>query len=215
MEIENIAGVSFTSGGAAQQKRDLAIRPRVLGEIIVNDECVLDSLAADGHAVLHDLFAHGASGVWRDVLQRGRVGSIGAHDDGIFHRAVAFQDAVDLRDRREFLPDGDIDADDVLAALVDDRIQRDGRLAGLPVANNQFALAAANRNHRVNGFDASLHGHTHRLAHNHVRRDPFDGTRPVRLDRSLAVNRQTERVHHAPNQRVADRHGRDARGPFD
>src|SRR5260370_26349887 len=43
----------------------------------------------------------------------------------------------------------DIDTDEVLALLVDDRVEQDGRLSGEPVADDQLALAAADRDHRV------------------------------------------------------------------
>ena len=56
-------------------------------------------------------------------------------------------------DRRALLADGDVDAADLLlrvaglpvVPLVDDRVQRDRGLAGLPVADDQLALAAADR----------------------------------------------------------------------
>jgi hypothetical protein len=41
------------------------------------------------------------------------------------------------------LADRDIDADQVRVLLIDDRIDTDGRLAGGAVANDQFALSAA------------------------------------------------------------------------
>ena len=50
------------------------------------------------------------------------------------------------------------------ALLVDDRVERHGGLAGLAVADNQLALAAANRDQRVNRLQAGLHRHRHRLA---------------------------------------------------
>ncbi len=62
-----------------------------------------------------------------------------------------------------FLPDRAVNTNHVAALLVDDRIQNDGGLAGLPVANDQLALAAADRNHRVNGLHASLQRLAHRL----------------------------------------------------
>src|SRR6185436_2856638 len=60
--------------------------------------------------------------------------------------------------------------------LIDDRVYADGRLAGGAVADDQFALAAANRDHRVDRHDARLHGfaqHVHdapeqTLAHGHL-----------------------------------------------
>jgi hypothetical protein len=41
--------------------------------------------------------------------------------------------------------------------LVDDGIHRNSCFTGLPVANDQLALTAADGNHRVNRLEAGLH----------------------------------------------------------
>jgi hypothetical protein len=51
-----------------------------------------------------------------------------------------------------------------LALLVDDRVERHGGLAGLTVADDQLALAAADGDHRVDGLEARLQGLVDRLA---------------------------------------------------
>src|ERR1700754_2698248 len=55
------------------------------------------------------------------------------------------------------LPDRDVDRDDARVLVVDDRVERDRRLAGLAVADDQLALAAADRDHRVDRLEAGLH----------------------------------------------------------
>ena len=67
-------------------------------------------------------------------------------------------------DRRHALADRDVDRDDVRVLVVDDRVDRDRRLAGLAVADDQLALAAADRDHRVDRLQAGLHRLLHRLA---------------------------------------------------
>ena len=62
----------------------------------------------------------------------------------------------DLRDGRLLLADRDVDADDALALLIDDGVDGDGGLAGLAVADDQLALAAADRDHRVDRLEAGL-----------------------------------------------------------
>ena len=52
----------------------------------------------------------------------------------------------------------------VLALLVDDRVDGDGGLAGLAVADDELALAAADGDHRVDGLDAGLQRLLDRLA---------------------------------------------------
>ena len=51
-----------------------------------------------------------------------------------------------------------------LLPLVDDRVDRDRGLAGLPVTDDQLALATADRRHRVDRLDAGLQRLLHRLA---------------------------------------------------
>ena len=69
-----------------------------------------------------------------------------------------------LHDRRHALADRDVDGDEVRVLVVDDRVDRDRRLAGLAVADDQLALAAADRDHRVDRLEAGLHRLLHRLA---------------------------------------------------
>ena len=83
--------------------------------------------------------------------------------------------AADRGDRGALLADGDVDAAHLLlrvagrpvVLLVDDRVDRDGGLAGLAVADDQLALAAADRGHGVDGLDAGLQRLVHRLALHH------------------------------------------------
>ena len=134
------------------------------------------------------------------------------HDDRVLHRAVLFELAHHVRDRALLLADGDVDALNAGALLVDDRVDRDRGLAGLAVADDQLALAAADRHHRVDRLEAGLH----RLAHRSCGRSrPAPRARSATggcLDRTLAVDRVAERVHHAAEQLRADRHFEDAAG---
>ena len=54
--------------------------------------------------------------------------------------------------------------------LVEDRVDGDRRLAGAAVADDQLALAAADRDHRVDRLDAGLERLLHRLALDDARR---------------------------------------------
>ena len=58
--------------------------------------------------------------------------------------------------------------------LVDDGVDDDGGLAGLAVADDQLALAAADRDQRVDRLDAGLHRLVHRLARNDAGRLHLD-----------------------------------------
>ena len=95
-------------------------------------------------------------------------------------------------------------------------IDGDGRLAGLAVADDQLALAAADRDHRVDGLEAglerlrdgfaeddagrlALQRHTHRLARH----------------RAESVQSFADRVDHAAHQALAHRDAGDAAHPAD
>ena len=85
------------------------------------------------------------------------------------------------------------------------------RLAGLAVADDELALAAADRHHRVDGLQARLH---------RLRSPTWRAITPgatfsidvghLRVDRALAVDRRAERVDDAAEQLGADGHLEDA-----
>jgi hypothetical protein len=121
----------------------------------------------------------------------------------------------DLRDGRLLLADGHVDAVHPLALLVDDRVERDGGLAGLAVADDELALAAADGDHRVDGLEARLQRLVHRLALDDAGRLDLDAAAVRGLDGALAVDGLTERVDHAAHQRLAHGHVGDAAGALD
>src|SRR3712207_178890 len=89
------------------------------------------------------------------------------------------------------------------SALVDDRVGDDGGLAGLPVADDQLALAAADRRHGVDRLDAGLQRLLHRLTLHHGGRLQLEGAAAGGLDRAGAVDRVAQRVDHAAEVTVA------------
>src|SRR6185503_18948580 len=113
------------------------------------------------------------------------------------------------------LADGHVEAEDPLPLLVDDRVDRDGGLASAAVADDQLALAAADRDHRVDRLDPGLERLLDRSTVDHARRVPLDGPELLRLDRALPVHRLPEGVDHAADEGLAHRHLRDALGARD
>ena len=198
VQIEHVAGVGFAARRTAQQQRDLAVGPRLLGQVVIDDQRVLAAVA--------EVLAHGAAGIGRDVLHRRRLGGGGGDDDGVGHGAVFFELAHHVGDGRGFLPDRDVDAEQVLALLIDDGVDRHRGFAGLAVADDQLALAAADRHHRVDRLEAGLHRLRHRFARNHARRDFLDDVGQLGIDRAFAVDRLPERIDHAPDQFGTDGH---------
>ena len=111
-----------------------------------------------------EVFGHGTSSVRGEVLERGGVGGGGGDDRGVLQRARILQRGNDLADRGRLLTDSDVEAENVLPLLVDDRVDRDGGLARSPVADDQFALTTSDGNHGIDGFDARLQRFLDRLA---------------------------------------------------
>src|SRR5690606_27544280 len=96
-----------------------------------------------------------------------------------------------------------------------DRIENDRGLAGLAVANDQLALAAANRDQGVDGLEAGRHRLMNRLARNDAGSLDVDARALRRVDRALAVDRVAERVDDAAKQFRTNRNVNDGAGPLD
>ena len=77
------------------------------------------------------------------------------------------------------------------------RVDRDRGLTGLAVADDQLALATADRHHRVDRLDAGLHRLRHRLAEDHARSLELGRAGLGGVDLTLAVERTAERVDDA------------------
>ena len=169
------------------------------------------------------ILAHGAAGERRQELHGRGIGGGGGDDDRIFERAVLFQRLDELGDRGALLADGDVDAVELLALvgalverlLVEDGVEGDGGLAGLAVADDQLALAAADRDQCVDGLEAGGHRLVHRFARDDAGRLDVDAHAGFGLDGALAVDRIAERVDHAAEQALADRHLDDGAGALD
>ena len=166
-------------------------------------------------AVVEEVLAHRAARERRHPLdRRGFLGGCG-DDRRVLHRAAVAQELVGLGDGRRLLADRDVDADDVGVALVEDRVDGDGRLAGLAVADDELALASPDVRHGVDRLDAGLERLFHRLARDDAGRLELEGPRLRRLDRTAAVECVAQRVDDAAEHRVAHRDARDAAGPAD
>ena len=198
MDVKDIAGKRFATGWAAQQQGKLAIGTGMVGEVVVNDEHV--------PARFHEMLRDAGRGVGGDVGEPGRVVAFGHDDDGVIHRAFFAQVGDDLGDGGRTLADGAIDAQHILVALVQNGVDRDGGLAGLPVAEDQFALAAADRNERIDDDEAGLQRHGDGSAVHDGRGGAFDGQTLAGGDRPFAIEWPAQRVDDAPDQSIAHRH---------
>ena len=79
----------------------------------------------------------------------------------------------------------------------------------------ELALAAADRDHRVDGLQAGLHGLADRLALDDAGGSALDRIVIRGGDRALPVDRPAERVHDASHERRSHRHLDDLSGAAD
>ena len=204
VEIEDVARVRFAAWRAPQQQRNFAVRLRMLRQVVIDAQRMAAAVA--------EKLPHGARGIRSDIQKRRRIGRAGRDDDAVAERVGLFEDANDLRDRRLLLADRVVNADDVLVALVDDGIDRHRGLPGLAVADDELALTAADGHHRVDRFEARLQRFAHRLAIDDAWRDALDRHERLGRDRTLAVDRLTQRIDDSAEQLFADGHRDDASG---
>src|SRR4029079_10702095 len=87
--------------------------------------------------------------------------------------------------------------------------------AGLAIADDQLALAAADGNQGVERLEAGLHRLIDRLARDDAWRLDLDAAALGRFDRALAIDRIAKRIDDAAEQRLADRNVDDGAGPLD
>ncbi len=216
VQVEHVARIGFAARRTAQQQRHLAVGDGLLGEIVIGDHGM--------HAVVAEELADGGAGHRREELHRRRIGSGGRDHDRIFERAIVLEDLDELRHGRALLADGDVDAVELVAfrgaggmrrLLVEEGVENDGGLAGLAIADDQLALAAADRDQRVDGLEAGRHRLMHRFARQDARRLHVDAATLGELDRALAIDRIAQRVDDAAEQALADGGIDDRAGPLD
>jgi len=197
VQVEDVAGIGLAARGTAKQERDLPVGPGVLREVVVDHQHVLP--------LVHEVLAHRGGRIGRDVPQWRRLAGGRGDDDRVLERPTLIEDVRNLGDGRGALADRHVDADDVLAFLVDDGVKRDRRLTRLPVTDDQLPLPSADGGHGVDGFESRLERGVDRLPGDDTRSHLFDGRRLLRLDGAFAVDRLAERVDHPPDQGLAHR----------
>ena len=207
VEVEDVTGERLAARRSAQEERQLPVRVGVLGEVVVDDERVLP--------VEEEVLAHRGAGERGHPLDRRGLLRRCREDDRVVHRARVAEPLDHLGDGGRLLPDCDVDADHVAAALIDDRVHADRGLAGAAVADDQLALPAADRDHRVDRLEPRLERLDDGLALDHARRLELEGAVLGRLDRAQAVERIAERVDDAAEKALADRDAHHLAGAAD
>ena len=207
MQIEHITRVGFAARRTTQQQRNLAIGPSLLGQIVVNDQGIFTDVT--------EVFAHRATGVRGDELHSCRIRSGGGNDDGVFQRAVLFQRAYHVGDRRSLLANSHVDTGHALTLLVQDSVHCDSGLTRLTVTNDQLTLTTADRHHGVDRLDTGLQRLGHRLTPDHARCNFFDFVGQLVTQRTFAVDRLTQGVNDTTLQLRTDRHFQNAARALD
>ena len=206
MEVEDVPGERLAPWRPPEEQRHLPVGVSVLREVVVDTERVL--------AVVEEVLPHRAAGEGSHPLDRSGLGRVRSDDDRVVHGSGFAQALVDLGDGRGLLADRHVDADHVLALLVQDRVDEDRGLAGGAVADHELALATTDRNHRVDRLDPGLERLLHGLAVDDAGRLELERARFGRVDRPGAVERLAERVHDPPYESVPDGHVDDLSGPL-
>ena len=213
MQIEDIARIGLTSGRTAQDQGYFTIGDSLFREVVVDHQGMASAIP--------EIFADSGSGKRSEVLHGCRIGSCRTNNNRIVHRTLFLQRVDKRGDSRTFLSDRHIDAINriarfVIAALVDDRVDRDGSFSCLAVTDDKFTLSASDRYHGVDSLDAGLQRFVHRLAEDHAR--------SFALKRHLAglacnfpfsVDRVSERVDYTSDHVFANVDRGDTSCPFD
>lgn len=169
----------------------------MLRQIVVNDQHVA--------ALLHEVLRNAGRRVRRDVRETGRIVTLSDDHDGVIQRALFTQGGDRLGHSGGALPDGAIDAQHVLPALVENGVERNGCFACRPVPQNQLALTAPDRNERVNDLDAGLQGYGDGCAIHDMRRGAFDGQTCAGNHRAIVVQRPPQWIDDASDQPLTHR----------
>jgi hypothetical protein len=167
----------------------------VLAEIVVDDQRVATSV--------HPSLGQCTAGERREVLHAGQRARLGDDHRGVVHRLGFGQQADRFGDFAPALTDQHQDTAYTLVTLMDHCVERERALAGALVADQQLALAAPDRQQRVDDRVARVQRPRDGIA--------FNDRRRARLERALLgdggrrkpVERPAERVDHAPEQRIA------------
>ena len=109
--------------------------------------------------------------------------------------------SIARRTLERLLADRDIDANNVAVLLVDDRVDRNRGLADGAIADDEFALAAAEREQRIDYDEPGLDRLRHQIPVDDRRRRALDRLQRLARDGTFPVERAAERIDDAAEQR--------------
>ena len=162
----------------------------MLGKVVVHDQHV--------SALVHEILCYGASCIRRYILQRCNIGCCCRYDDSVLHGSLVLKVLHQLCHCGVLLAYGNVYAYHVLTLLIEDRIYGDGSLTCLSVADDQFSLSSADRDHGVDGLDTCLQRLVYRSSLQNSRRRVFNRPRFRGLYSALAVYRLSQGIDYTP-----------------
>jgi hypothetical protein len=204
VEVEDVTGVSLTTGGTTEKERHLTVSHSLLGQIIVDDEGVL--------AVVTEPLSHGTAREGSEVLQGSSLGGGSGDDDSVLHGVILLKGLNELSHGRTLLADGNVNTVKLLGLiltlipplLVKDGVDGDSGLSGLTITNDQLTLTTTNGHHGVDGLETSHHGLVDRATGQDTRGLERSTATLRCLDGTFAINGVTEGVDDAPKETRAD-----------
>ena len=164
-------------------------------------------------ATVHPVLADSGSRVGSQVLESCGVRGRCSNDGRVLQCTSISKSLADGSDGRRLLSNGNVNAANLLLRitgcpvilLIQNRIDCDGSLAGLPVTDNELTLSTANRDHGVNGLKARLQRLMHRLTLHDAGSLQFEGAASLQVrNLSEAVDGFTHGIDHAPQVAVAN-----------
>ena len=198
MNIEHVTGVSLAPRRLSGQQRDFAVCRRMLGHVVDDNQSMLAAIAK--------IFRHREGGERRNPLLARCGRCAGDDEDATFRRAVRLHRIDDAFDRGRFLPDRDVDANDVAGLLVDDAVDGNRRFADGAIADDQFALTAPQSEHGVDDEQAGLNRFADEIAIDDRRSGTLHRFATCRADDPATVERTTKRIDNATEQGWPYRH---------
>jgi hypothetical protein len=205
VEVEDVTGVSLTSGRTTEKEGHLTVGNGLLGKIVEDDDGVL--------AVVTEPLTDGGTGERSNVLQGSGLRGSGGDNDGVLHGVVLLEGLDQLGNGGSLLSNGNVDTVELLglvvsvvpSLLVKHGIESNGGLSGLTVTDDQLTLTTSNGHHGVDGLETSLDGLVDGTTGQNTGSLELSTALLGGLDGSLAIDGVTESVNDTAQHLNSDR----------
>ena len=208
MQVEHVARIRLAARRTAKDERHLTVSDGLLAQVVEYHKGMTACIA--------EILADSCSCKRSVILESGGIGGRGSHHYSIVHRSLLPEGLYDRGHGGALLAHGHVDTVHRVAVkpaltLVDDRVDGNGSLSGLAVADDQLTLTPSDGNHGVYGLKTGLERLVHRLA------EYYPGSLTLQrhahslaLHLAKSVQRRTDGVHDTAYQALAYIDTRDA-----